>query len=281
MGRIRNTVRLARTSWNVLQKDRELALLPVLSVLLTLIVITVFVVPGLLAVEWDGSEQSTISEEPAIPALSYLLFLLGAASAAIVNVFFVGALVAGAHERLSGGDPTVRSSIARAYERIPGLVPWALLSFTVVNILRALRERLGNLGNIVFGTIEVGFDVAAFLTIPAIVIDNKGPIDGFKTSASLLRRTWGENLAARVGFGLLGFVAVLPAALLIAFVSATGSAVVTVVGVAVVVVYVGVVFAIISAMSGIFQAALYLYATTGTAPAGFENAELGSSFARR
>lgn len=281
MGRIRNTVRLARTSWNVLQKDRELALLPVLSVLLTLIVITVFVVPGLLAVEWDGSEQSTISEEPAIPALSYLLFLLGAAGAAIVNVFFVGALVAGAHERLSGGDPTVRSSIARAYERIPGLVPWALLSFTVVNILRALRERLGNLGNIVFGTIEVGFDVAAFLTIPAIVIDNKGPIDGFKTSASLLRRTWGENLAARVGFGLLGFVAVLPAALLIAFVSAAGSAVVTVVGVAVVVVYVGVVFAIISAMSGIFQAALYLYATTGTAPAGFENAELGSSFARR
>lgn len=281
MGRIRNTVRLARTSWNVLQKDRELALLPVLSVLLTLIVITVFVVPGLLAVEWDGSEQSTISEEPAIPALSYLLFLLGAAGAAIVNVFFVGALVAGAHERLSGGDPTVRSSIARAYERIPGLVPWALLSFTVVNILRALRKRLGNLGNIVFGAIEVGFDVAAFLTIPAIVIDNKGPIDGFKTSASLLRRTWGENLAARVGFGLLGFVAVLPAALLIAFVSATGSAVVTVVGVAVVVVYVGVVFAIISAMSGIFQAALYLYATTGTAPAGFENAELGSSFARR
>jgi hypothetical protein len=281
MGRIRNTVRLARTSWNVLQKDRELALLPVLSVLLTLIVITVFVVPGLLAVEWDGSEQSTISEEPAIPALSYLLFLLGAAGAAIVNVFFVGALVAGAHERLSGGDPTVRSSIARAYERIPGLVPWALLSFTVVNILRALRERLGNLGNIVFGTIEVGFDVAAFLTIPAIVIDNKGPIDGFKTSASLLRRTWGENLAARVGFGLLGFVAVLPAALLVAFVSAAGSAVVTVVGVAVVVVYVGVVFAIISAMSGIFQAALYLYATTGTAPAGFENAELGSSFARR
>ena len=155
MGRIRNTVRLARTSWNVLQKDRELALLPVLSVLLTLIVITVFVVPGLLAVEWDGSEQSTISEEPAIPALSYLLFLLGAAGAAIVNVFFVGALVAGAHERLSGGDPTVRSSIARAYERIPGLVPWALLSFTVVNILRALRERVGNLGNIVFGTIEV------------------------------------------------------------------------------------------------------------------------------
>ncbi len=281
MGRIRNTFRLARTSWDVLQKDRELALLPVISVILTLIVLTVFVVPGLLAIDWDALDQGTTGDEPAIPALSYVLFTLGGASAAIVSVFFVGALVAGAHERLSGGDPTVRSSIARAYERIPGLVPWALLSFTVVNILRALRERLGGLGNFIFGTIEVGFDVAAFLTIPAIVIDNKGPIEGYKTSASLLRQTWGENLAARVGFGLLGFVAILPAVVLIALVAAAGSAVLTMVGVAVIAVYIGIVFAVISAMSGIFQAALYLYATTGTAPAGFENAELGSSFARR
>jgi len=281
MDRIRNTIRLARTSWDVLQKDRELALLPVLSALLTLLVLAVFIVPGLMAVDWDGFDQRSVDDEPAIPALSYLLFVLGGAAAAIVNVFFVGALVAGAHERLSGGDPTVRSSIARAYARIPGLVPWALLSFTVVNILRALRERLGKVGNLIFGAVEIGFDVAAFLTIPAIVIDDKGPVDGFKTSARLLRTTWGENLAARVGFGLLGFVAVLPAVLLIAFVGVAGSAVVTVIGALVVVVYVGIVFAVISAMSGIFQAALYLFATTGTAPAGFENAELGSSFARR
>ena len=281
MGRIRNTFRLARTSWDVLQKDRELALLPVISVILTLLVLTVFVVPGLLAIDWDALDQGTTSDQPAIPALSYMLFTLGGAGAAIVSVFFVGALVAGAHERLSGGDPTVRSSITRAYERIPGLVPWALLSFTVVNILRALRERLGGLGNFIFGTIEVGFDVAAFLTIPAIVIDNKGPIEGFKTSASLLRQTWGENLAARVGFGLLGFVAILPAVALIALVAAAGSAVLTMIGVAVIAAYIGIVFAVISAMSGIFQAALYLYATTGSAPEGFENAELGSSFARR
>ncbi|NCG38963.1 MAG: hypothetical protein GWP48_15780, partial [Actinobacteria bacterium] len=33
MGRIRNTFTLARTSWHVLQKDRELLALPVLSFL--------------------------------------------------------------------------------------------------------------------------------------------------------------------------------------------------------------------------------------------------------
>ena len=33
MGRIRNTIELAKTSWGVLQKDRELVVLPVLSFL--------------------------------------------------------------------------------------------------------------------------------------------------------------------------------------------------------------------------------------------------------
>ena len=279
MGRIRNTLRLARTSWDVLQKDRELALLPVISFVLTIVVLAVFVVPGLLAVDWDTVDSANGSDEPAIPALSYVLFLLGGAGAAIVNVFFVGALVAGAHERLSGGDPTVRSAIDRAFQRIPGLVPWALLSFTVINILRALRDRLGWVGNLIFGAVEVAFDVAAFLTIPAIVIDEKGAVDGFKTSASLLRSTWGENIAARVGFGLLGIVAVLPVVVLAVLLGALGSTIVTVLGIAIAVVYIGVAFAVISAMSGIFQAALYLYATTGTAPEGFENADLGSSFA--
>lgn len=280
MGRIRNTLRLARTSWDVLQKDRELALLPVISFALTLAVLAVFVLPGLLAIDWDSVDQNA-SDEAAIPALSYVLFAIGGAGAAIVNVFFVGALVAGAHERLSGGDPTVRSAIGRAFERIPGLVPWALLSFTVVNILRALRERLGSLGNLFFGAVEVGFDVAAFLTIPAIVIDDKGAIDGFKTSASLLRQTWGENLAARVGFGLLGMFAIVPVIVLAVVLGAIGSTIVAVLGIAIAVAYIAIAFAAISAMSGIFQAALYLYATTGSAPEGFESADLGASFARR
>lgn len=281
MDRIRNTFRLARTSWDVLQKDRELALLPVISFVLTLIVLAVFVVPGLLGADFDAADQPTGNGEPAIPALSYVLFAIGGAAAAIVNVFFVGALVAGAHERMSGGDPTVRSAIGRAFERIPGLVPWALLSFTVVNILRALRERMGALGNLFFGAVEVGFDVAGFLTVPAIVIDEKGAIDGFKTSAGLLRQTWGENIAARVGFGLLGFVVIIPVVVLAVILAAVGSTALTILGIVVAVGYVGVAFAVISAMNGIFQAALYLYATTGTAPEGFENADLGASFATR
>lgn len=281
MDRIRNTIELAKTSWSVLQKDRELVLLPVLSFIITLLVLAVFVVPGLLATDFDAVDSTTGEQAPAIPAFSYILFALGGAGAAIVSVFFTGALVAGAHERMSGGDPTVGSAIGRAVQRIPGLVPWALLTFTVGMVIRALRERAGWLANLVLGGIEMAFEIAAFLTIPAIVIDDKGAIDGFKTSASLLRTTWGENLAARVGFGLLGFVAVIPAIIVGALALASGVTTVIVLGIAIAAVWTAVVFATISALGGIFQAALYMYATSGTAPEGFEQANLGDTFSRK
>ena len=280
MDRIRNTIDLAKTSWGVLQKDRELLLLPVLSFVITLVVFAAFVVPGLLAADLNAVEPTTGEQAPTIPALSYLLFALGGAGAAIVSVFFTGALVAGAHERMSGGDPTISSAIGRAVQRIPGLVPWALLTFTVGVIIRALRERAGWLANLFLGGVEMAFEIAAFLTIPAIVIDEKGAVDGFKTSASLLRATWGENLAARVGFGLLGFVAAIPAIIVGALALASGVTTVIVLGVAVATIWVAVVFATISALGGIFQAALYMYATSGTAPQGFEQAHLSDTFSR-
>lgn len=281
MGRIRNTIELAKTSWGVLQKDRELIVLPVLGFIATLIALAVFVVPGLLAVDWDAVDTTTGEEEPAIPAMSAILFVLGTLAASVASVFFTGALVAGAHERMSGGDPTVGSAIGRAVQRIPGLVPWALLTATVGMIVRALRERAGFLANMILGGIQLAWDIASYLTIPAIIIDDKGAIDGFKTSAGLLRQTWGENLASRVGFGLLGFVAVIPAVLLVVLAAASNVTVFLVTGVAIAAVWIALAFATISALGGIFQAALYMYATNGTAPEGFEQADLGGTFTRK
>ena len=279
MGRIRNTIRLAKTSWSVLQKDRELVALPVMSFIATLIVLAVFIIPGILALPEDAG--STAGEEQAIPALSAIFFLLGSFGAGIVSIFFSGALVAGAHERMSGGDPTIGSAIGRAVQRIPGLVPWALLTTTVGMVIRALRERAGWLANMLLGGIELAWEVASFLTVPAIVIDEKGPIEGFKTSAGLLRQTWGENLASRVGFGLVGLVAVVPAILLVVLAVASGVQAFMVAAFVIAGVWLAVVFAVISALSGIFQAALYMYATSGSAPEGFENADLGGTFTRK
>ena len=142
-----------------------------------------------------------------------VVYIAAALVLGVVAVFFNGALVAGAHERLTGGDPTVRSAIGRAFARIPGLVPWAIITTTVGLVLQALPGSGRLAGPDRHPHAGDGLDVVTFLTVPPSSSTTWGRIAGLKQSASLLRRTWGENIAARVGFGLLGFVLIIPAAI--------------------------------------------------------------------
>ena len=50
-----------------------------------------------------------------------------------------------------------------------------------------------------------------FLTVPIIVFEDVGPINALKRSGHLLKQTWGENLMAQIGLGLIGLLAFLPA----------------------------------------------------------------------
>ncbi len=278
MGRLSNTWNLAKVSWTVLKKDRELLWMPVLSFLASAVVIGVAIALTFLTLSTESThDQTTMEFNPAM----VVVYLLAAMVLGIIAVFFNGALVAGAHERLTGGDPTVRSAIGRAFARIGGLVPWAIITTTVGLILQALRDRAGWLGRIVTSLLEMAWEVVTFLTVPAIVIDDLGAIAGLKQSASLLRRTWGENIAARVGFGLLGFVLIIPAAIVAGLFIASGWTVLMVVGVIAGAAWVAVVMVVLTALNAIFQTALYLYATTGTAPSGFEQAPLAETFAHK
>ena len=278
MGRLRNTLHLAKTSWTVLKKDRELLWIPVLSFLASAAVLAVALVLVLVTLSVTSSDAQ--SGEAVNPA-AIVVFVIAALAMGVISVFFNGALVAGAHERMTGGDPTVGSSVRRAFARIPGLVPWAILTTTVGLVLQALRERAGFLGRMVISMVGMAWEVVTFLTVPAIVIDNLGAIEGVKRSASLLRRTWGENIAARVGFGLLGFLLMIPAAVVAGLFIASGVGVLAVVGIIVAVAWVAVVMVVLTALNAIFQTALYLYATTGVLPSGFEQAPLAQTFVHK
>ena len=278
MGRLSNTWSLAKVSWSVLKKDRELLWMPVLSFLASAVVIVVVIGLTFVTLSTESThDQTTMEFNPAM----IVVYGLAAMVLGVIAVFFNGALVAGAHERLTGGDPTVRSAIGRAFARIGGLVPWAIITTTVGLILQALRDRAGWLGRIVTHMLEMAWEVVTFLTVPAIVIDNVGAIEGLKRSASLLRNTWGENIAARVGFGLLGFVLIIPAAVVAGLFIASGWTVLMAIGIIAAAAWVAVVMVVLTALNAVFQTALYLYATTGMPPTGFEQAPLEQTFVHK
>ncbi|MCP3938967.1 MAG: hypothetical protein GY708_26775 [Actinomycetia bacterium] len=274
MDRIKNTIELAKVSWQVLMHDRELLWIPVLSMFASLGLLIVLAIPAFAMLDTSSSEESVS------PGVAFV-GLLAALGLSVIAVFFKGALVAAAHDRMTGGDPTVSNAISRATKHIAGLVPWALLTATVGLILQAIRERSGILGRIVTNIAGAAWEIVTFLVIPAIIIDDMGAIDGVKRSGQLLKRTWGENLAARVGFGLVGFAAAIPLILVVVLLAASGSTALLVVGIAIAVVGFALISVVLTALNAIFQTALYMYATTGETPTAFRGTSLAQSFVHK
>lgn len=188
---------------------------------------------------------------------------------------------------MSGGDPTVGDGLKAAISLIPAIAGWALVSATVGLILRAIESRSEGIGRFVSGLLGMAWTLVSFLVIPAMVVERMGPIEAFKESTRLLKRTWGEQLVSNFGFGILFFLLALPGFGLIAlgvfFLPDGGANANVLMGV---VVGIGILYFLVlslvqSALQAIFQAALYLYARDGITPLGFESSGLDNAMSRR
>ena len=260
--KIRTTWALAQASWEVLIHDRELLTLPVIGFIISLITAA----GTSAAVVWAQTSDTFVAVSIVLLSVAMPFFL------AVVAVFFNGALVAGAHTRLTGGDPTVKGSIAKAGEKLFTLILWGLLTSCVGSIMR-MFNRGGCLAHLLSKMGMFAWETVAFLTIPAIVIDDLSTINALKRSAQLLRNTWGENLISRVGFGFLAGLMIFPVLLAgILLMSETDGAflaiLVTAIGLAGWVTFVAAVFTSITA---IYQTALYMYAANGNCPSAFND----------
>lgn len=267
MGTLSRTWSLAKASWAVINHDRELLLIPIISGLVSLVVGAAFVVPMVTLGTDDGSANG-------------LLFVLGVLfimTLTAISVVFQGALVSGAHERFTGGDPTISSAIGGAVSKLHRLIPWAILTATVGMLLRMVREEMGVIGRILSSLLDTAWQVLTYLVVPIVMFEDRGPIDGVKRSTQLFKGTWGENLAARVGFGLLGFVAMIPAFAIFALGASAGLWPLFIVAV----LWVIAVAVVLTAMNAVFQTALYLYATQGSVPSGFAGTDFTNSFGQK
>jgi hypothetical protein len=272
MGRFSRTLQLAGSSWRVLKADKELVLLPVLSLIATLAVAFSFLWPIVRSCTDSVGLQDTCE----LGGTDYVILAVAYVSLAFVTIFFNAALVHAANERMEGGDPTVGSAIRGAMGRVHRILPWALVSATVSVILRTIEERAGVVGRIVAGIAGIAWSLVTFLVIPVLVMEDIGVVEAVKRSGAMFKRTWGENVIAQVGFGLLGFLLVLPAMLVIGLgFTAGGSAAVAaiVAGVA------WILFAslVVAALNGIFQTALYRFAAD--LPTGAFDGDLQAAFA--
>jgi hypothetical protein len=262
MGKISRTWSLMGASWELLKQDKEMLVFPLISGICCLLVMASFAIPLFVSESWipPGSDASLPQQ-----VVYYLVLFLFYFCNYFVITFFNSAVVACAAIRMGGGDPTVGDGFREAFARLPLIAGWALVSATVGLVLRIIEDRSKRFGQIVAGLLGMAWTVMSFLVIPILVIDKKGPIEAFKKSTALLKRTWGEQLVGNFGFGLIFFLLNIPAFLLVivGFVIGTVTAIITCIAIAVV--YFIVLALIQSTLQAIFQAALYLYARDGQA----------------
>ena len=194
-----------------------------------------------------------------------------------------------AHERLAGGDPNIRSGLSGASQSIVTIFMWAVLAGTVGSDTEhtvqpgptAGRHNGYDQPSIVISLIGAAWTLVTYFVVPLIVIERRSLGDAFKTSLSMLRRTWGEQIVANFGLGIAAFLAFLVAAgitALLFFVLSPlggfGAFIAIVIGV-VLIAGVALVFA---TLDGIYKAALYNYAVDGVVPSLFPDDAIRGAF---
>ncbi len=278
--RLSRSWELVKASASVLRQDKELLLFPLISMGALVLVVASFALPvfglGMLQSISGGSDERI---SVGLYAVAFLFYF----SQYFVIFFFNAALVGAAMIRLDGGDPTFSDGMRIATSKIGAIAGYALVAATVGMILRAIQERVGFIGRIIVGLLGAGWTVATYMVVPVLVARDVGPIEAVKESTALLKKTWGENVIGQVGlaaaFGFIFFGVMLGGMALVvaAFVSQSLFLIVT--AFVVVILAIGITGLLQSALTGIYAAALYRYATTGKSTQGFDSGAMKLAFA--
>jgi len=265
MGRIGRSFQLVGQSYRILMQDKELMVLPLISgAIIAAVVVSFGFGFGLNAamVERHGADL-------------YLPFFLMYVATYAIGIFFQAAVVAGATERMRGGDPTVRSALAAAGRRIGPILMWAIVAATVGMIIRAIHDRVGFVGKIIASLVGAAWSLATFFVVPVLVLEERSIGESFTRSVNVFKQTWGETVAGGTSLGaaaVCAWVTLVAVAGLLAYVG-TGM-------IALVVFFPGAVFLMIffSALHGVYVASLYRYATDGHSPSGLDVDLLKNAF---
>lgn len=269
MNRISNSWELLKASLHVLRADKELVIFPILSAVGVLIVTLTFALPLLLSSFVDRLFLGGQIEVLGI-IVAFLFYLIQYTVIFFANTALVGAALI----RLRGGDPTVGDGFRIATSRIGPILGYALIAATVGMILRAFSQRSRGLSRLIVSMIGFAWNVATYLVVPILAVENIGPIEAIKHSTQLLKRTWGEQIAGHLGLGAififvyLAEIAVLIPVFLIGI--QLQSVALFAGGIALFLLLLLLTGLVQSTLEGIYAAAIYQYATTGQAGGFFD-----------
>lgn len=291
MGSFARSWQLAKEAAGVLMADKELIFFPILSACISFIAVIILAsilvavglfVPGAAdALSQAGNNGDGNGSTVGGVIVLFIFYLVSS----FIVTYFTSGLVGAAIIRLRGGDPSFGDGIRIANQHVGPIFVFAIMAATVGVISSLLRGNARNrslVGSILAGLTEMAWNIASFLAIPIIVSQPVSAFEAVKQSTLMLKKTWGEQLIGSAGIGV---VFVIPFILLviggifgvIALANAGWGTAALVLMVLVIVLIV--LLAIIqTALTGIYKAAIYLYAAEDVETPAFDPALVRTAF---
>ncbi len=281
---------VTKQAWGVIKQNPYMLLFPVVSAVLAIIAVLVIGGAGVAALGWRGVEETAASGEVSTSTaiVGIVILIIAAYVATLITQVFMGGLVKCADEELQGRDSSFGAGLGAAMGRFPALMGWAGIQTAVGWLLSAVRGN-GSDNNVIVTVLRlvlasllaVAWSVITFFVLPLIILRGKGPVAAIKQSVSVIRATWGMQIAGgvRIG-GLIGLIAVLPGILFAVvggFVAMAGTPAVGVPLSALGVIVVIAAQVVISAMRAIFSVAMLHYVEEQQGFGPFEAAALQSA----
>ena len=245
-------------------QDKELMVLPLISGVFMAIAVAV------MAAGFGLSASHLPQRGPGLYIPTFLFYVVTYA----IGIFFQAAVVAGATERMQGGDPTVSTALAAAARRIGPILIWAVVAATVGMIIRAIHNRVSFIGKILASLMGAAWSLATFFVVPVLVLEDRSIPESFKRSVSVFRETWGETVVGGTTLGaaaLCAWFTLIAVTGLLAWAVGIAALVVGVIGAVALMVF-------FSALQGVYVASLYRFATGGGATSGLDPTLLGQTF---
>jgi hypothetical protein len=282
MNAFQRSLEILKMSLDVMKKDKELFLFPIVGGIFSILFVITMIFPIIIV----APTEETIGK--GLPF--YLAIFLIYFGLAIIATFFNTCVVYTVKTRFDGRNATFWDSIKFAFSKIHLILAWGAISATVGLILRILDEiadRMGGIGEIIIhiltSILGAVWSIITLFVIPAMVYHNVGPIDAIKKSTAALKHTWGESLIRYYGLGLIQIILIVIGIVLgIVFgILTIGIPFVFYTVILLTIIYLVTVIVFFNIANTIFNTALYVYADTGKAPHAYNNEVIKNAFAKK
>lgn len=299
MGKFKTSWSLFKSSMSVIAHNKILLLFPIIEIIFIVIIGIFFLSPIFM---WDsgysitelshwealGQHMGQLVENKEVTdggkietmfgenrfAWFALFYLISMFLATFFNVAFYNEIING----LNGKGVSLLRGIKAAFSKIKLILIWSLFAGVVGMIIRILEERLGFVGRWILGLIGITWSIASIFVVPVIIREEKSsnPLKLLKTSALMLKKTWGETVIGYVGFsGFFVFVLIISFPLFIAvyIIGATIGKLGAVMVLLIFFLYIISLFTLgylLSVANHVYRGALYVYASEGVVPSSFD-----------